>query len=375
MSEPVNVGIIGCGNISGAYLQSERVFGKYMRIAACADICMDRARARAAEAAEKGWCKPKAVRVPALLADPSIEIVINLTQPQAHYKVAMRSLKAGKHVHNEKPLALTMREGRKLLDAARAFNLRVGCAPDTVLGAGTQTCRKLLNDGAIGEPVAGCAFMMCRGHESWHPAPEFYYKAGGGPMFDMGPYYLTCLVTLLGPVRRVSGAARISFPERVITSEPKKGARIAVDVPTHVAGTLEFASGPIVTIVTSFDVCFHHMPNIEIYGSAGSLTVPDPNGFGGAVSIRRAGDETPDWSDVPLTHGNAGGIRGFGPADMARAIRTGRPHRASGELGMHVLEIMHGLHKAARTGRYQDIQNTVEIPAPLPPGLPDGELD
>ena len=194
-------------------------------------------------------------------------------------------------------------------------------------------------------------------------------------MFDMGPYYLTSLVTLLGPVKRVSGAARISFPDRTITSEPKKGTRIAVEIPTHLAGVLEFASGPVVTIVTSFDVWFHRMPNIELYGSAGSLSIPDPNGFGGTIRIRRAEGEAKDWTDVPLTHGNAGGIRGFGPADMARAISAGRPHRASGEPGMHVLEIMVGLHKASRSGRYYEIQNTVERPAPLPAGLKDGELD
>ena len=256
---------------------------------------------------------------------------------------------------------------------ARARGVRIGCAPDTFLGAGIQTCRKLIDDGWIGEPVAASAFMMCHGHESWHPDPEFYYKVGGGPMFDMGPYYLTALVALLGPVRRVTGATRITFPERLITSEPRHGTVIKVDVPTHVAGVLEFASGAIATIVTSFDVWHAELPRIEVYGAEGTLSVPDPNCFGGPVRLRRAGAS--EWSDIPLTHGYSENSRGIAVADMAYAIRSGRKHRASGELAYHVLDVMHAFHDAAREGCHVELESTCARPAPLPMGLAPWTLD
>ena len=249
----------------------------------------------------------------------------------------------------------------------------MGCAPDTFLGAGHQTCRKLIDDGAIGEPVAAAAFMACHGHESWHPDPEFYYKPGGGPMFDMGPYYLTALVNLLGPVRRVTGSARITFPERLITSEPKSGTKITVDVPTHVAGVLDFANGAVATIITSFDVWAHNLPRIDVYGSEGSLSVPDPNGFGGPVRIRRSGDS--EWTEVPHTHGCAENGRGIGVADMACALRSGRPHRTSGQLAYHVLDVMHAVHDASREGTHIELESTCDRPTPVPTGLAEGTLD
>ena len=214
---PTKIGVIGCGNISGAYLSAGKKF-EILQIAACADLDMERARAKAEE-----FGVPVACTVQELLADPSIEIVVNLTIPKAHAEVAMAVIAAGKSVYNEKPLAITREDGRRMLDAAQAKGVRVGCAPDTFLGGGIQTCRKLIDDGAIGTPIAATAFMMCHGHESWHPDPEFYYKLGGGPMFDMGPYYLTALVNLIGAVRRVTGSTRVTFPERTITSQPKSG--------------------------------------------------------------------------------------------------------------------------------------------------------
>ena len=361
------VGIIGCGNISSIYCESGKTF-EILNIIACADLIQERAEARAAE-----YGIPRACSVVELLADPEIEIVINLTIPKAHAEVALAALQAGKSVHNEKPLAIERAQAHQLLALAREEGLRVGCAPDTFLGGGIQTCRKLIDDGWIGEPIAATAFMTCHGHESWHPDPEFYYKVGGGPMFDMGPYYLTALVNLIGPVRRVTGSARITFPERLVTSQPKHGTRIEVDVPTHVAGVLDFANGAVGTIITSFDIWSAHLPRIEIYGTEGSLSVPDPNGFGGPVLVKRAGAS--EWSDVPLTHGYAVNSRGIGVADMAYALRSGRPHRANGELAYHVLDIMHAFHDASREGKHIELASTCDRPAPLPMGLLPGTLD
>ena len=361
------IGIVGCGNISGIYLEAGRVFD-ILEIVACADLLLERASAKAAE-----YHIPKACSVEELLADPEIEIVVNLTIPGAHAEVALAALQAGKSVHNEKPLAVSREDGMRLLKLGRERGLRVGCAPDTFLGGGLQTCRKLIDDGWIGEPVAATAFMLCHGHESWHPDPDFYYQPGGGPMFDMGPYYLTALVHLMGPVRRVTGSAQVTFPERLITSQPKHGTKIKVNVPTHVAGIMDFANGAVGTLVTSFDVWAAQVPRIEIYGTEGSLSVPDPNIFGGPVFVRRAG--TSDWSEVPLTHGYAKNSRGIGVADMAYALRSGRPQRASGDMAYHVLDIMHAFHDASREGRHVELSSTCTRPAPLPLGLREGTLD
>jgi len=364
--KPVKVGVIGCGAISGAYFSQCPKF-EMLEVAACADLLPERAAAKAAE-----FAIPRACTVEELLADPSIEIVINLTIPKAHYSVAMAAVRAGKSVWNEKPLTITRAEGQELLVTAKTKGVLVGCAPDTFMGAGIQTCRKLIDDGVIGTPIGAAAHMLGHGHESWHPDPEFYYKIGGGPMFDMGPYYLTALIALMGPVRRVCGSVRATFPTRTITSEPKAGTIITVDVPTHIAGILDFASGAIGTIVTSFDVWAASMPPIEIYGTEGSMRVPDPNGTGGPVAIRRPGDE--DWVDVPLTHPYASISRSTGVADMAYALRSGRPHRASGALAYHVLDIMHAIHDASRDSAYQELVSGAQ-PAPMRADLPEGVLD
>jgi len=368
MTKPkVNIGVIGCGNISGIYLENAAAFDN-LNVVACADVLPERAQAKADK-----YHVPRACSVDELLPDPEIELVVNLTIPMAHAEVALAAVEAGKSVYNEKPLAISREDGRRLLEAARARGVRVGCAPDTFLGGGLQTCRKLVDDGWIGQPVAACAFMFSHGPESWHPDPEFFYQVGGGPMFDMGPYYLTALTTLLGPVRRVTGSARITFPERTITSQPKHGARIQVRTPTHVAGVLDFASGAVATIVTSFDVWGSELQPIEVYGAEGSLSLPDPNTFGGPVRVRRAGAKV--WSDLPLTHGNTENSRGLGVADMAHALRSGRPHRASGELAFHVLDIMHALHEASREGRHVELTSACERPAPLRLGLAEKRLD
>ncbi len=363
----MKIGIIGCGNISNAYFNACKRY-PVIEVAACADLDLDRAKAKATE---HGIAK--ACSVDDLLKDPEVKIVVNLTIPAAHGEVDLRCIAAGKHVYSEKPFALVRSEGKKVVDEAKAKKLRVGCAPDTVLGGGTQTCRKLIDDGGIGKPIAFMANMMCGGHETWHPSPEFYYQKGGGPMFDMGPYYLHSLITLLGPVRKVSGATRMSFPERTITSKPKSGTKVKVEVPTHVVGILEFASGPIGTLTTSFDVKGHKAPCIEIYGSEGTLVVPDPNSFGGPVKLYKPGG--PDWGDIALSHPYPDNERGLGVADMATAIESGRKHRANDEIAMHALDIMQAIHEASDTGKQVTLTTTCERPQAMAVGLPTGTLD
>lgn len=364
---PLRVGVVGCGNISDIYLSNIRRFPA-LELVACADLV----DARAAEKARQHGV-PRACTVGNLLADPEIDAVLNLTVPGAHAEVALAALRAGKSVYNEKPLAIMHEDGQKILTEARQRHLRVGCAPDTFLGAGLQTARRLIDDGAIGRPVAATAFMVCHGHEGWHPAPEFYYQPGGGPMFDMGPYYLTALIHLLGPVRRVCGFSRVTFPQRTITSEPQRGRTIEVRTPTHIAGTLDFVSGALATIITSFDVWHAHLPLLEIHGAEGSLSAPDPNTFGGPVSLRRAADA--EWAEMPLQGRYAENSRGLGLADMAHAWRSGRPHRASAEMAWHVLDIMHALEESSQRDRAVTLVSTCSRPAPLPSDLPNGVLD
>ncbi|MFF2481765.1 Gfo/Idh/MocA family protein [Paenibacillus sp. NPDC058071] len=368
--EKMKAGIIGTGNISTAYLNNGSQFDS-MEIVACADLDVERAIAKGAEHGIRG-CS-----VEDLLADPEIQLVINLTIPQAHAAVCLQVLEAGKHVYTEKPFAVTREEAREVLELAERKGLRVGSAPDTFLGGSIQTCVKLIEDGWIGTPIGATAFMVSGGHESWHPAPDFYYQRGGGPMFDMGPYYLTALVAMLGPINRVTGSVRASFAERTITSQPKYGQKVKVEVPTHVAGIIDFAAGPIATVLTTFDVKgqSHQPPRIEVYGSAGTLLVPDPNNFEGVIKLNRAGSN--EWQDIPLAYGFTQNARGVGAADMAKAILTGRKHRANGELAYHVLEAMHGFHDASRDGKHYEMASTCEKPAilPLKQGLEPFGLD
>lgn len=364
--EKVKVGVIGCGNISGAYFRGCAPYA-ILEMAACADLDIARAKEKAQQ-----FNIPKACSVDELLNDPEIQIVVNLTVPQAHAEVSLAAIASGKSVYSEKPLAITREDGLAILTEAEAKGVRVGCAPDTFLGGGIQTCRALIDQGAVGTPVAATAFMMGHGPESWHPNPFFYYQTGGGPMFDMGPYYLTALINLLGGVQRVTGSARISFAERTATSAALNGQKIAVDVPTHIAGVMDFESGVIGTLITSFDVWAHKTPIIEIYGSEGSLSVPDPNMFGGKVHLWRAGENT--WTEIPLTHSDTV-ERGIGVADMAYALIYGRPHRASGALAYHVLDIMHAFHDASNSGTHVMLNSRCQRPAALPVGLPVGVLD
>jgi predicted dehydrogenase len=350
-----NIAMIGCGNISDIYLKNCLSFG--LDVVACTDVDMSRAAAKA------GQFGLVARPLPDVLADASIELIVNLTPPNAHADVSCAALNAGKHVYSEKPLATNRTDGAQLLELAERRGLRIGCAPDTFLGAGLQTCRQLLDEGAIGEPVAAVAFVTGRGMEMWHPNPDFFYQPGGGPMFDVGPYYLTALVSMLGPVRRLTGSARISFPERLITSQPLAGARIKVNTPTHVTGVLDFVSGPVATVIASFDVWAANLPRIEIYGSEGSLSLPDPNTFRGPVRVKSATDE--EWRDVQLTQGHTENSRGLGVRDLVAAIREQRPHRASAEMAFHVLDLMQAFEEASSSGQHIEIQSRCERPAAL----------
>ncbi len=382
-SDPVGIGIIGAGVISDIYLTNLTSRFPNVRVVAIADMIVERAQARA----EKYGVE--ALTVDDLLRRDDVELVVNLTIPLAHFPVAKQVVEAGKSVYNEKPLTESRDQGRDLLALAAERGVLVGGAPDTFLGGGLQTARQLIDDGVIGLPIAATAVMYSHGHESWHPDPAFYYQPGAGPMLDMGPYYITALVSLLGPVARVASIAGISFPERTITSEPKTGEVISVNTPTHIAATMEFETGAIGTITTSFDVYDTQHSGLMIYGTEGTLRLPDPNTFGGTIellqpaafkakrdplSVGRTPDDTtdpnqvdrPQWEPVPLTHGFTDNSRGLGVADLARALRTGTPARASGELAFHVLEVMHATLESSEQGQHIAIESTVARPAALP---------
>ncbi len=361
------IGVIGTGTISGIYLKNAAWLDG-IEVVGVADLNRDSAEARAAE-----FDIPHVYSVDELLADPEIDIVLNLTTPNAHAAVAQVALEAGKSVYNEKPLALTRGEGQALRALADARGLRIGCAPDTFLGASHQTCRALIDAGAIGRPVAATAFMMSYGMEMWHPNPAFYFQPGGGPMFDMGPYYLTALINMLGPVAKVSGMVTKGREERTITSQPLAGTTIPVAVPTHVAGLVNFANGVVGTLIMSFDIPSASLPHIEIHGTEGSLIVPDPNFFGGSVYVKKPGDRGEN-EPIVQSHAYFGNERGLGLADMAWGLRNGVPHRANDELSYHVLDLMWAFHDSAEQQTHIQVASTCKRPEPFPPqplfGLP-----
>lgn len=366
MTEKTGIGIIGCGAIFSQYVKGIRQF-PFLDLKAIADIDMERAAECAAE-----FEIPKAVTVDELLQDPEIEIVVNLTVPQSHAPLNIAALKAGKHAYCEKPLGMNRDEVVESVAVAEAQGLRIGSAPDTFLGGGIQTARKAIDEGMIGKPVAATAFWLSHGHESWHPSPAFYYLKGGGPVFDMGPYYLTALVNLLGPARRVCGSTAITFSTRTITSEPLDGTVIPVEIPTHVAGTVDFVNGAIASVMVSFDVWANNLPRIEIHGTKGSLSVPDPNTFCGEVKFK--GPDCEDWTVVESTHRDDVG-RGIGVADLAMAIRSGRDHRANGDVAAHIVDIMQAFEESSDSGRHIDLTTRCEHPSALPANLAVGEMD
>ena len=367
----IDIGIIGCGNISHSYLKGA-ARSQQVRVRAVADLRMESAQERAAEYGVQ------ALTVDRLLTDPDIRIIINLTVPLAHAAVSLQIIEAGKHVYSEKPLATSYAEAQALPRAAAAKDLRVGCAPDTFLGAAHQACRRAIDAGRIGRPIAGSVFFASHGMEHWHPNPEFFFKRGGGPMLDVGPYYVTQLVNLLGPVARVAGQATMGSATRTVGSGSMKDSIIKVEVSTTLHGVLSFVSGASLTITTSWDVWKHRRLHFEIYGSEGSLLVPDPNFFGGEPLVT---DHDGDWTPLdisahpfgkPNRRTNSGGhvadYRIIGLLDMAAAIRDRRPHRASCELAMHVMEVLDAVERSSAEGRHVNIETPCNRPEPLPLG-------
>jgi predicted dehydrogenase len=354
-SGPVGVALVGAGVISGEYLRNLTSFPD-VRVLAVADLDVERAAAAAAQYGVPVSGDPETV-----LAIPEVELVVNLTTPAAHAPVALAALQAGKHVYGEKPLTLDPATGEKLLVEAEARDLRIGNAPDTFLGAGLQSARRAVRSGVIGTPVAATVVFQTAGPESWHPSPEFLFQIGAGPLFDIGPYYLTALVALLGPVARVAATARQARPRRVIGSGPKAGTVFEVEVPTHVMALIDFESGPGASATFSFD---SPLPRrlIEITGTEGTLSVPDPNTFAGPLRVR--GPKDADWRELPVSGPTAG--RGLGVLDLARALRGGGPHRATGAQAQHVLETMATIIDAAENGEFRTLRSTTPTPEELP---------
>jgi predicted dehydrogenase len=385
----LKVGLVGCGNISDVYFQNCRRW-PVLDIVACADLIAERAEEKAKE-----YDIPKACSVDEIMKDSNIDLVLNLTTPQSHAAIYLAALDAGKHAYSEKPLAINLADGKRIIDRVQEKKLYVGCAPDTFLGGRLQTCRKIIDDGWIGEPVAAVAFCAFHGHEVWHPDPAFLYQEGAGPMFDMGVYYMTALISMLGPVKRVFGDARTYFDERTITSQPKYGEKIKVGTHTHISGLLDFSSGALGTVMMSFDVWDPHLPRIEIYGREGTIYMHEddpyggPNVFGGKIFFRRGKDsdwlgypsqiprkpKMTAWDEIPVIHGYNDNSRGVGLGDMAYAIQNKRAARASGEMAYHVLETMVGFMESSKIGRYHEMRSTCSRPAPLPPNCPEFMFD
>ncbi|MEU6354665.1 Gfo/Idh/MocA family oxidoreductase [Streptomyces sp. NPDC047072] len=357
MGDAHRVGVVGLGVISRAYLDT-LAGHPAVSITAVADL--DASRSAAVAARLPGV---RALSVAELLSSPDVDTVLNLTVPGAHAEIALGAVEAGKNVYGEKPLTAELPDARALLAAARQAGVGVGCAPDTVLGTGIQTARAAVAEGRIGRPLFASAVMVTPGHERWHPHPDFYYTVGGGPLYDMGPYYLASLVHLLGPVRAVTGAASRLRTERVIGSGPRTGERIPVEVDSHVTGVLEHAGGVLTTLTTSFDGTATTASPIEVHGETGTLSVPDPNHFEGEVRHFALGGDT--WRALPPSAGYVGGTRGVGLLDFLAADAQRAP-RASGELALHVLETMDALLRSAAEGRRVELTTSVEVPPPVP---------
>lgn len=385
----VNVAMIGVGAISGIYLKNLTTVFKEVNLIGVCDLIRERA-----EKAVEEYKIPKLYETMYdAFNDPEVDVILNLTRPYEHYGVTKPALLAGKHVYHEKPLAADMEEGLELVKIAEEKGLMLAGAPDTYLGAGIQTCRKLIDDGMIGEPIGAAAFMICHGHETWHPDPEFYYKRGGGPMMDMGPYYVTALVNLLGGVKGLTGVTKKSFDQRLITSQPHYGETIDVDVDTYLTGIMHFESGAIGTIFTTFDVHYgpRNQARFEIYGTKGTLLVPDPNTFGGPIRLYRPEDQAKThamdpglmekggeflgFKEMPLLFDYCENSRGLGLADMCKAIETGRPIRSEKQQTLHVLEILTGFEKSSKEGKYLPLTTRYQRAQPMKNNPMFGILD
>ena len=353
--EPFGVAVVGCGNISNQYLKNLAAFPD-VRVLFCADVDLDRAKTQAS-----AYDVPESGSVQQALDHPGVQLVVNLTIPAAHAEVASAAIAAGKHVWNEKPLTPDIAAGRALLDQAAAAGVRIGCAPDTVLGAGIQSARRLIASGAIGTPISALTLLQGPGPESWHPDPEFLFAKGAGPLFDLGPYYLSVLATLFGPATRVAAVGRKTRDTRVIGSGPRAGTKFTVEVPTYISALAEYVGGQAASMLFSWDSPLHRSGFLEITGTDATLAVPDPNQFDGDLRIRRADDD--EWT-VIASRGAAAG-RGSGVVDMVRAIAADQPHRASGEMALHVLEMMTAIEKSASTAAFEPIASAFEVPDAL----------
>jgi len=350
----IKLGVVGVGVISEVYLKNISTHYDDIQLYAVCDIVEERART----AAQKYGIPKVYPSLSALLADPKIDLILNLTRPSDHYKVSLSALNAGKHVYSEKPLADCFAKGDELVMLARKKGLLLGAAPDTFLGPGFQAAKQLIKQGTIGIPLGMEAAMYSHGHEHWHPNPEFYYKPGGGPMMDMGPYYLTGMVHLLGPIREVSAMSRCCFSKRIITSQPDNGKEINVEVPTYIAGNVLFVSGIIGTLFTTFDVYSDSRTRFLIYGSEGTMALPDPNTFGGPVSIYYPDKKA--WEETHLAPSAAADARGIGLAGLVKAVQTGGDYAANGSLALHVLEVIEGLMSSADTGKTITIASAID---------------
>jgi predicted dehydrogenase len=362
---PFGIGLVGCGNISDIYLINAALF-RDIRFIAVSDINADAARAKGAK-----YDLP-AVTPDELLKRGDIAIVLNLTVPAAHADVSLAAIAAGKHVYTEKPLAISLKDGRAIMSAAERKGVRVGASPDTVLGAGVQTARRMIDREEVGDVVTGTATVLSHGMENWHPNPLFFFKPGGGPVLDMGPYYLTTLVNLLGPIDSVAATGRMGFKHRTVTSEgPMKGKRIKVETLTTVNALLSFASGAEIVLMVSWDVWRHGQLPLELHGTKASLRIPDPNFFGGFVEVSEGGKDwrkidtgadiygRPNW---PRTDKRVANYRGLGLAEMAAAISKGREPRASGAVALHVLDAMASILKSAETGKRVKLTSSCRRP-------------
>lgn len=366
MTKDLGIGVIGCGNISEAYMSLAPLF-KGIEMRACADLNADLARSRAEQ------FKLRALGIDELLADDQIDVIVNLTIPAAHFAVSKAALEAGKHVYSEKPFVLTLEEGHALAEIARARNLRVGSAPDTFLGGAHQLARHLIDSGSVGDITSGTCFVQSPGMEMWHPNPDFFFKPGAGPVLDVGPYYVSNLVQLLGPVTRVAAMSTSASEYRTITSQPRYGEKIKVETPTTIHCVMRFESGAQVTFCASWDVWQHSHPPMELYGREGTIYVPDPNFFGGEVRVT----SRKTFVNVPADWHHPFGVlnddRGFanyraaGLADMALAIIEGRPHRCSLEFSLHVVDVMTSILRSGEEARSIDVSTRCERPAPLDP--------
>lgn len=383
------IGVIGIGDISDTYLNSLKKFD-IVELVSCAARDEEKARKKARQHGLSEYY----ANGHELIEKSNVEIIMNLTTPDVHGEYNIAALNAGKHVYTEKPLAASLDEARNIMTLAAQSGLTVGSAPDTFLGGRLQTCRSLMDEGRIGKPIAASAFVVSRGHEWHHPNPHFFYKPGAGPLLDIGPYYMTALLSLLGPVAQVCGMASRAFDKRTVKIGPQSGEEIDVEVDTHISATVEFVNGALGTIITSFDIWDSQLPRIEIYGTEGTICLPDidplsgPNLFGGPLWLRTEDnsrwkgqprpDPLPDWTEVPITRrfsetGHSENSRGIGLADMAYAIRDGRPARASGAMAFHSLETMQGILDSAAGRRFVEIESRFDLPGALPETFPESE--